>query len=83
MIRNFEFDKKFDNNEDISSYLDFSKAKKIEEFEKEKFNTKSVNIELPENIINLLEIEAKKVGITTTGLIKIWITQRLQEEQKI
>ena len=28
-----EFDKKFDNNEDISAYLDFSKSVKLKDFQ--------------------------------------------------
>jgi hypothetical protein len=29
-----EFDEKFDNDEDISQYLDFSKSSKLNDFEK-------------------------------------------------
>ena len=32
-----EFDEKFDSGEDVSKYLDFSKAQKVEDFEKERF----------------------------------------------
>ena len=32
-----EFDKKFDDGEDISEYLDFSKAVRLNEFEKKYF----------------------------------------------
>ena len=75
-----EFDKKFDNGEDISEYLDFSKAVKLNEFEK--ISTKKVNVDFPEHIIKLLDNEAQKVGVTRQSIIKVWIAERLKEEQK-
>ncbi len=35
-----EFDKKFDNGEDISQYLDFSKSIKLNDFEKKSIKLK-------------------------------------------
>ena len=75
-----EFDKKFDDGEDISEYLDFSKAVKLNEFEK--ISTKKVNVDFPEHIIKLLDNEAQKVGVTRQSIIKVWIAERLKEEQK-
>ena len=37
-----EFDEKFNNNEDISEYLDFSKAIKLKNMKKLKTDTKKV-----------------------------------------
>jgi len=39
--REFEFDEKFDNGEDISEYLDFSKAKSLENFEKDRLKVRT------------------------------------------
>ena len=75
-----EFDKKFDNGEDISEYLDFSKAVKLNEFEKS--STKKINVDFPEHIIKLLDHEAGKIGVTRQSIIKVWIAERLKEEQK-
>ena len=75
-----EFDKKFDNGEDISEYLDFSNAAKLNEFEK--ISTKKVNVDFPEHIIKLLDNEAQKIGVTRQSIIKVWIAERLKEEQK-
>jgi len=74
-----EFDKKFDNGEDISEYLDFSNAVKLNEFEK--ISTKKINVDFPEHIIKLLD-EAQKIGVTRQSIIKVWIAERLKEEQK-
>jgi len=75
-----EFDKKFDNGEDISEYLDFSNAVRLNEFEKT--STKKVNVDFPEHIIKLLDYEAQKIGVTRQSIIKVWIAERLKEEQK-
>ena len=75
-----EFDKKFNNGEDISEYLDFSNAVKLNEFEK--ISTKKINVDFPEHIIKLLDNEAQKIGVTRQSIIKVWIAERLKEEQK-
>jgi hypothetical protein len=77
-----EFDSKFDNNEDISNYLDFSKSLKLKDFEKKFNKTKKINVDFPENILILLDNEAQKIGVTRQSIIKIWIAERLKEEQK-
>lgn len=74
-----EFDEKFDNGEDISEYLDFSSATRLSEFEKS-IKTKNVNIDFPEHIINFLDKEAQKIGITRESIIKVWIAERLKKE---
>ncbi len=82
MITTDEFDKKFDDGDDISEHLDFSKAQSLEGFEKEKFKVRKVNVDFPEYIINLLDNEARKIGVTRQSIIKVWIAERLKEEQK-
>ena len=72
-----EFDTKFDNNEDISNYLDFSKSIKLKDFEKKVNKTKKINVDFPENILILLDNEAQKIGVTRQSIIKVWIAERL------
>jgi predicted DNA binding CopG/RHH family protein len=74
-----EFDKKFDNNEDITEYLDFSKAMKLKEFKKIK-ETKKINLDIPQNILNFIDQEANKIGVTRQALLKVWIFERLKKE---
>jgi len=76
-----EFDTKFDNNEDISQYLDFSKSVKLQDFQS-KQKTKKINVDFPENILILLDQEAQKIGVTRQSIIKVWIAERLKEEQR-
>ena len=49
-----EFDQKFDNNEDISEYLDIKKAKRPG------YKQKRVNVDIPILIIERLDKEADR-----------------------
>jgi len=74
-----EFDKLFEQ-EDISEHLDFTKAMKITDFEKTIIKTKKINVDLPENILFLLDKEASKIGVTRQSIIKVWLAERLKSE---
>ena len=52
-----EFDKKFDEGEDISKYLDVSKARRPER------EQKRVNVDFPLWMIHLLDKEANRLGV--------------------
>ena len=67
-----EFDKKFDDGEDISKYLDIENAKRPG------LEQKRVNVDFPLWMIQALDKEAKRLGVTRQSLIKIWIAERLQ-----
>jgi hypothetical protein len=75
-----EFDTKFDNGEDIDEYLDFSTTIKLKDINKLKTETKKVNVDFPEWVIESLDKEAKKIGVTRQSIIKVWIAERLKEE---
>jgi hypothetical protein len=66
-----EFDKKFDKGEDVSEYLDTSRAKASKHFHR-------INIDFPELFIKQIDNEAHKIGVARTALIKMWIAERLQ-----
>ena len=76
MITAKEFDKKFDNNEDITPYLDLNNKLKL----KNLINSKKVDLNLPQNILDLVEKKADNIGVEIESLLKIWIVERLQEE---
>ena len=67
-----EFDKKFDNGEDISEYLDLEKARRPG------LEQKRVNVDFPKWMIHSLDKEAKRLGVTRQSIIKIWIAERLK-----
>lgn len=68
-----EFDKKFDDGEDISEYLDWSSARRINQ------EPQRVNIDFPRWVVNRLDLESKRLGVTRQALIKIWIAERLEK----
>ena len=70
-----DFDEKFDVGEDLSSDLDFSKARRLNQ------EPKRINVDFPTWMIESLDREAKRLGVTRQSIIKIWIAEML--EQKI
>ncbi len=68
-----EFDKKFDEGEDISKYLDVSKTKRPEQ------EQKRVNVDFPLWMIHLLDKEAKRLGVPRQSIIKVWLAERLEK----
>ena len=68
-----ELEKKFDNNEDITKYLDVSKARRpVQE-------QKRVNVDFPTWMIHSLDKEAKRFGVPRQSIIKVWIAERLEK----
>jgi hypothetical protein len=73
-----QFDEKFDAGEDISQYLDFSKAVRLSDVTNLSTKTKKVNVEFPEWLISTLDHEAQKIGVTRQSIIKLWVAERLK-----
>ena len=69
-----EFDKKFDEGEDVSKYLDLSRAKRTNQ------EPKRVNVDFPLWMIHSLDKEAGRLGVTRQSIIKVWISERLKEK---
>jgi hypothetical protein len=69
-----ELDELFDSGEDITKHLDMSTLTK------NGTQTKKVNVDFPEWIVNSLDLEAKRIGVTRQSIIKVWIAERLKEE---
>lgn len=68
------FDKKFDDdNEDIISNLDLSTLKRPNQ------KQKRVNVDFPVWIIDSLDKEANRIGVTRQSIIKLWLAERLEE----
>ncbi|MHB1253255.1 MAG: type II toxin-antitoxin system BrnA family antitoxin [Candidatus Humimicrobiaceae bacterium] len=68
-----EFDKKFDENTDISEYLEISKTRRPKQ------EQKRVNVDFPLWMINLLDKEAKRLGVPRQSIIKVWVAERLEK----
>jgi predicted DNA binding CopG/RHH family protein len=66
-----EFDAKFDAGEDLTEFLDFSTARRLN---REK---QTIELTLPTWLINQLETEANKQGISTQTFLENYLTQHL------
>ncbi len=72
-----EFDTLFDAGNNITKYLDLSKAKRPEQ------QQKRVHVDFPLWMIHLLDKEARRVGVPRQSIIKLWIAERLENTIKI
>lgn len=73
-----EFDRIFDEGEeDITPYLDLSSARRIN---KEPGETKArrVNVDFPAWMVEAMDKEAGRIGITRQAFIKVVIAERLE-----
>jgi hypothetical protein len=66
------FDEKFDKGDDILDMLDITKAKRSMQ------DQKRVNVDFPVWMIESLDKEARRVGVTRQSIIKIWLAERLE-----
>ncbi len=66
-----EFDEKFDNGEDISAHVDWSKARRPN------LEARRVNVDFPAWMVSGLDKEAGRLGVTRQSLIKMWIAEKL------
>jgi hypothetical protein len=67
-----EIDKRFDKGEDVSKYLDMSKARRPKQ------QHKRVNVDFPLWMIHLLDKEARRLGVPRQSIIKVWVADRLE-----
>ena len=80
-IADKEFDNLFDKGEDITEYLDTNNSMSLDEFEG-KYKIKRVNVDFPLYIVDMLDEEAKKIGVTRQSLIKMWISEKVFEKNR-
>lgn len=68
------FDKKFEAGEDVTDLLDLTKARRPG------LEAKRVNVDFPEWMVESLDKEAHRLGITRQSLIKIWVADKLNQQ---
>lgn len=69
-----EFDRRFDDGEDMTPYLDLSRTRRIG------LELKRINVDLPTWIVNNLDLEATARGVTRQSIIKMWLVDRIEHE---
>ena len=67
-----EFDQKFDDGEDVTQFLDLSKA------QRPLFAQRTVSIDLPTWMIESLDREAHSLGVTPESIIQATLAQHLE-----
>ena len=70
-----DFDKKFDDGvEDIVDDLDLSTKRRPNQ------EQKRINVDFPSWVVDSLDREASRIGVTRQSIIKVWLVERLQAE---
>ena len=70
-----DFDKKFEEGqEDIVDDLDLSSARRVNQ------EQKRINVDFPAWVVESLDREAARIGVTRQSIIKVWLGERLQAE---
>jgi len=68
-----DFDKKFDDGvEDILDDVDLAGATRPGR------EQRRVNVDLPVWMVNALDREARRIGVTRQSIIKVWLAERLE-----
>jgi len=73
-----ELDNKFDNGEDVSDYMDFSKVKKVNNiFNQQKNEYEEIHILFPKNFMRIIDSKIKDIGVNREAFIKMLIAEKL------
>ena len=65
------FDQKFDAGEKVIDQLDLTKARRVGTA------PKRVNVDFPSWMVQSIDREANRLGVTRQSLIKMWLADRL------
>ena len=67
-----KFEQQFDEDVDLTASLDLSKARRVLQ------EQKRVNVDFPTWMIDSLDRDASKLGVTRQSVIKVWLAERLE-----
>ena len=71
-----EFDRRFDEGEDIHDLVDMTKAKIIRHGKKVR-----ITIDIAEELVHEIDQIRQRIGVERAALIKIWLHERVQQEK--
>lgn len=71
-MRAEQFDQGFDRGDNITASLDLASARRPG------LEQRRVNVDFPVWVIEALDREAKRLGVTRQSIIKVWIAERLE-----
>ncbi len=67
-----KFDTDFNSGKDITGSLDLSKIRRPNQ------EQRRVNVDFPTWMIDSLDKEAARLGVTRQSIIKVWLAERLE-----
>ena len=71
-----EFDRRFDEGEDIHDLIDMDHAKIIRHGKKVR-----ITLDVAEELVQDIDQIRKSIGVDRSALIKIWLHERVQQEK--
>jgi hypothetical protein len=72
-----DFDRDFEAGVDLTKSLDLSKARRVNQ------EQRRVNVDFPTWMIESLDREANKLGVTRQSIIKVWLAERLEKSVSV
>ena len=69
------FDARFDEGEAVTAYLDIDKARRPAR------EQRRVNVDFPAWMVEALDDEARRLGVTRQAIIKVWLADRLEQRR--
>ena len=73
-----EFDRRFDDGEDIHDLIDISKAKIIRHGKKIR-----ITLDMAEELVKEIDGIRNTIGVDRGALIKIWLYERVKQEKAL
>ncbi len=70
-----KFDRRFDDGEDVSDVIDWSRA------HCRNHRPQRVNVDFPVWVVDSLDRQARHLGVTRQSLIKLWVAERLLQNR--
>jgi hypothetical protein len=67
-----EFDEAFDAEQDVTDQLD------LDTVSRPRKDPQRVNVDFPRWMVESLDREAERIGVTRQSIIKVWIAERLE-----
>jgi hypothetical protein len=73
-----EFDRRFDDGEDVHELLDMSKARISRTGKKTR-----ITLDIAEELVNEIDRIRESIGVDRGALIKVWLHERVRQEKNV
>ena len=70
-----DFDRRFDEGDSVIDALDLSSARRP------RLDQRRVNVDFPLWMVEQLDLEASRLGVTRQSIIKVWLAERLERRR--